>query len=58
VVSVAKSNWPETIEVKDPKELLAYRTVEEAMSGENDGEVIAQYKLVKTRCFRNVPTEA
>lgn len=52
-----QKKWPEVIEVKNANDLLAYRTVEEAMSGEDDGEEVAEYKLVKVRRFRNVPTE-
>lgn len=52
-----KQQWPEVIEVRDATELLAYRSVEGAMVGEELVTEVAQYKLVKVRKFRNEATE-
>jgi hypothetical protein len=54
---MAKSKWPDVIEVKNANELLAYRTVEECISGEDEATEVAQYELVKVRKFRNAATE-
>ena len=54
---MSKVKWPKTIEVKDPAELIAYGTVEEAILGEETVVEVAQYELVKVRRFRNEALE-
>ena len=56
-MSIVKVKWPKTIELKNPVDLLAYATVEECISGEDEGVEVAQYELVKVRKFRNQAVE-